>query len=197
MGLRFSPSPFISSSTSSPSLPSSPSPLPEAANGAPALPFPVGIWLKRVHLCQHLGNGYMTNDELENAVISFSERCSNISRIYSIGNSVNGFPLWVLEISDNPSIEEPEPAFKATQIVEKVHLHMLASMNPDGFSLKRRGNANNVDLNRDFPDQIQRQLTQDWPGEVGTTSHVPFAHRACISSSIAAFHPKFASPSLT
>ncbi|KAL9253858.1 Carboxypeptidase SOL1-like protein, partial [Drosera capensis] len=133
-----------------------------------------------------LGNGYMTNDELENAMISFSERCSNISRIYSIGKSVNGFPLWVLEISDNPSTEEPEPAFKfignihgdepvgrellmllanwlcdnylkdplATQIVEKVHLHMLPSMNPDGFSFKRRGNANNVDLNRDFPDQF-------------------------------------------
>lgn len=27
-------------------------------------------------------------------------------------------------------------------------------MNPDGFALKRRGNANDVDLNRDFPDQV-------------------------------------------
>lgn len=27
-------------------------------------------------------------------------------------------------------------------------------MNPDGFALRRRGNANNVDLNRDFPDQV-------------------------------------------
>ena len=27
-------------------------------------------------------------------------------------------------------------------------------MNPDGFSLKKRGNANNIDLNRDFPDQV-------------------------------------------
>ncbi|GAB2303424.1 suppressor of los1-1 [Dionaea muscipula] len=133
-----------------------------------------------------LEKGYMTNDELENAVISFGERCSNISRIYSIGRSVNGFPLWVVEISDNPGKEEPEPAFKfvgnvhgdepvgrellillanwlcdnylkdplATQIVKNIHLHMLPSMNPDGFSLKRRGNANNIDLNRDFPDQF-------------------------------------------
>lgn len=31
-------------------------------------------------------------------------------------------------------------------------------MNPDGFSLRRRGNANNVDLNRDFPDQVSIYL---------------------------------------
>ncbi|GMH21562.1 hypothetical protein Nepgr_023404 [Nepenthes gracilis] len=133
-----------------------------------------------------LTQGYMTNDDLENAVMAFGERCSNISRIYSIGKSVNGFPLWVMEISDNPGREEPEPAFKfignvhgdepvgrelllflanwlcdnylkdplATLIVENVHLHVLPSMNPDGFVLRRRGNANNVDLNRDFPDQF-------------------------------------------
>lgn len=35
-----------------------------------------------------------------------------------------------------------------------MHLHILPSLNPDGFALKRRGNANNIDLNRDFPDQV-------------------------------------------
>ncbi|XP_021604921.1 carboxypeptidase SOL1 isoform X2 [Manihot esculenta] len=98
----------------------------------------------------------------------------------------NGFTEWVIEISDKPGVEEPEPAFKyignmhgdepvgrellirlanwicdnylkdplATLIVDNVHLHILPSMNPDGFSLGRRGNANNIDLNRDFPDQF-------------------------------------------
>ncbi|KAL5986598.1 hypothetical protein ACLOJK_014931 [Asimina triloba] len=42
----------------------------------------------------------------------------------------------------------------ATLIVTKVHLHILPTMNPDGFTLRRRGNANNIDLNRDFPDQV-------------------------------------------
>ncbi|CAJ1976895.1 unnamed protein product [Sphenostylis stenocarpa] len=42
----------------------------------------------------------------------------------------------------------------AKLIVENVHLHLLPSMNPDGFSLRKRGNANNIDLNRDFPDQF-------------------------------------------
>ncbi|KAH9691906.1 Carboxypeptidase SOL1 [Citrus sinensis] len=129
--------------------------------------------------------GYMTNAELEKAVKEFGRRCSNISRIYSIGKSVGGFPLWVIEISDKPGVEEPEPAFKfignvhgdepvgrellillanwicdnhvkdslARLIVENMHLHILPSMNPDGYALKRRGNANNIDLNRDFPDQ--------------------------------------------
>ncbi|XP_042005946.1 carboxypeptidase SOL1-like [Salvia splendens] len=42
----------------------------------------------------------------------------------------------------------------ATTIVDDVHLHILPSMNPDGYALRRRGNANHIDLNRDFPDQF-------------------------------------------
>lgn len=45
-------------------------------------------------------------------------------------------------------------SLQATSIVDGVHLHILPSMNPDGFLLRRRGNANNIDLNRDFPDQV-------------------------------------------
>ncbi|CAI0396350.1 unnamed protein product [Linum tenue] len=130
--------------------------------------------------------GYMTNSDLEKAVKDFGGRCSNISRIYSIGESVNGVPLWVIEISDKPGEEEGEPAFKyignvhgdepvgrellirlanwicdnhlkdplVRSIVENSHLHILPSINPDGFALQRRGNAKNIDLNRDFPDQF-------------------------------------------
>ncbi|XP_062019626.1 carboxypeptidase SOL1 isoform X1 [Rosa rugosa] len=133
-----------------------------------------------------VAQGYMTNSDLEKAIKDFGQRCSNISRVYSIGRSVYGVPLWVIEISDKPGEEEPEPAFKyignvhgdepvgrellmhlanwicdnylidpvATLIVDNVHLHILPSMNPDGFLLRRRGNANNIDLNRDFPDQF-------------------------------------------
>ncbi|KAI4346545.1 hypothetical protein L6164_007434 [Bauhinia variegata] len=133
-----------------------------------------------------LAQGYMTNDELGKAIKEFGVRCSNISRIYSIGKSVNGVPLWVIEISERPGEEDAKPAFKyignvhgdepvgrellmflanwlcdnhlkdplATLIVENVHLHILPSMNPDGFELRSRNNANNIDLNRDFPDQF-------------------------------------------
>ncbi|CDP11444.1 unnamed protein product [Coffea canephora] len=133
-----------------------------------------------------LAEGYMSNAELEKAIKEFNRRCSSISRVYSIGESVLGVPLWVIEISDKPGKEEPEPAFKfignvhgdepvgrelllllanwlcdnymqhplATLIVNNVHLHILPSLNPDGFQSRLRGNAKNVDLNRDFPDQF-------------------------------------------
>ncbi|XP_019069155.1 carboxypeptidase SOL1 isoform X2 [Solanum lycopersicum] len=141
------------------------------------------LQLKRL---EELAKDYMSNSDLENALMSLNSRCSGISRVYSIGKSVQGVPLWVMEISDKPGKEEAEPAFKyignvhgdepvgrellillanwlcdnymkdplATLIVDNVHLHILPSMNPDGFSLRRRGNANNIDLNRDFPDQF-------------------------------------------
>ncbi|KAH7657376.1 Metallocarboxypeptidase D protein [Dioscorea alata] len=131
-------------------------------------------------------SGYMSNSELEMAIKEFGRRCSNISRVYSIGKSVNSVPLWVIEISDKPGKDEAGPSFKfignvhgdepvgrellirlanwlcdnymkdslAMLIVKHVHLHILPTMNPDGFALRRRGNANNVDLNRDFPDQF-------------------------------------------
>lgn len=46
---------------------------------------------------------------------------------------------------------------QATLIVDKIHLHLLPSMNPDGFAAETgptRNNARDIDLNRDFPDQV-------------------------------------------
>ncbi|GFP78980.1 carboxypeptidase d [Phtheirospermum japonicum] len=160
---------------------------------------------------EKLAQGYMSNSDLEKAMMELNSRCSNISRLYSyliyfrfslfgIAGIHNQYwekctwsssgtitsPKWALEISDVPGKIEAEPAFKfignvhgdepvgrelllllanwlcnnymkdplATLIVNGVHLHILPSMNPDGFSLRRRGNANNIDLNRDFPDQF-------------------------------------------
>ena len=55
-----------------------------------------------------------------------------------------------------------------------MHLHILPTMNPDGFSLKWRGNANNIDLNRDFPDQVSTRLCcTSFPWEASTA---PFVH---------------------
>ncbi|CAA0842000.1 carboxypeptidase D- putative [Striga hermonthica] len=135
---------------------------------------------------EKLAQGYMSNTDLEREMKEFNSRCRNISRLYSIGKSALGVPLWALEISDMPGKIEAEPAFKfignvhgdepvgrelllllanwlcnnymkdplVTLIVDNVHLHILPTMNPDGFSLRRRGNANSIDLNRDFPDQF-------------------------------------------
>ncbi|CAM0912700.1 unnamed protein product [Alopecurus aequalis] len=142
--------------------------------------------LQEPDITEEMTHGYMSNSELEAAIQDFGSRCANVSRIYSIGKSVNGSPLRAIEISDKPGQKEAEPAFKfignvhgdepvgrevlmqlvywlcdnylkdplATLIVKNTHLHILPTMNPDGFALRRRGNANNVDLNRDFPDQF-------------------------------------------
>ncbi|GJW86638.1 carboxypeptidase SOL1 [Tanacetum coccineum] len=143
-----------------------------------------------------LARGYMTNSDLEKAIKAFHGRCGHISRTYSIGKSVLGVPLWVMEISNNAGKEDAKPAFKyignvhgdepvgrellillanwlcdnykkdplATLIVDNVHLHILPSMNPDGYLMRSRGNANNIDLNRDFPDQGALVANYPWDG---------------------------------
>ncbi|KAJ8770100.1 hypothetical protein K2173_011182 [Erythroxylum novogranatense] len=96
----------------------------------------------------------MSNSDLEKAVKEFGRRCSNISRIYS----VDGVPLWVVEISDKPGEDEPEPAFKLLLIlanwlcdnymVDPLVIFFYLNVHEGGD-----GNANNIDLNRDFPDR--------------------------------------------
>ena len=54
-----------------------------------------------------------SNEELEEFLHSFAAEYSNITRLYSVGKSVKGVNLWVMEISDNPGVHElGEPEFK-------------------------------------------------------------------------------------
>jgi len=43
---------------------------------------------------------------------------------------------------------------RITKLVNTVDIFIVPTMNPDGFERGTRGNANNKDLNRDFPDQF-------------------------------------------
>ena len=110
-----------------------------------------------------------------------------ITELISIGQSVQGRELWIMNISDNPGINEIEPEFKyvanmhgdevvgrelclnliewlcenyyidprATNLINNVDIFIMPSMNPDGFEMGSRYNANGFDLNRDFPDQFE------------------------------------------
>jgi len=57
---------------------------------------------------------YFSNNEIESFMRSFtsSSKCGSISRMFSIGKSVVGVDLWVLEIALRPGVSEPKPNFK-------------------------------------------------------------------------------------
>lgn len=42
----------------------------------------------------------------------FVRRCSHLARLFSVGQSVHGRDLWVLEISTKPGLEEAKPRAK-------------------------------------------------------------------------------------
>lgn len=142
-----------------------------------------------------LSFSYHNYKDLTKFLQIYNELFPSITRLYSIGKSVQGRDLWVFEISDMPGSHEPgEPEFKyvanmhgnevvgrnllcnliiylchnygkdsnITRLIDSTRIHLMPSMNPDGFEISKEGdvtgvvgreNANNVDLNRDFPDQ--------------------------------------------
>lgn len=119
----------------------------------------------------------------------------NITRLYTIGKSVQGRELYVLEIARNPGehrfgipefkyvanmhgnevvgrellllfakylLENYKMDDRITKLIDTTRIHLLPSMNPDGYELAVMGdkssgvgrhNQNQVDLNRNFPDQ--------------------------------------------
>ena len=133
--------------------------------------------------------------ELKAFLENLNKKYPNLTRIYSIGKSIEKRELLVLEISDTPGVHIPgQPEFKyvanmhgnevvgrellllfakyllenyginnkTTNLIHTTRIHLMPSMNPDGYETAMlgdcnseygRGNAHKVDLNRNFPDQ--------------------------------------------
>eukprot|EP00118_Oscarella_pearsei_P021563 m.242731 g.242731 ORF g.242731 m.242731 type:complete len:1454 (+) comp40223_c1_seq5:168-4529(+) len=143
-----------------------------------------------------------SNDELTNFLQEYSIKFPDITKLYSIGKSVEGHDLWVMEISDQPGIHEPgEPEFKyignmhgnevvgremlilliqylcenyehdkeLTDLIDSTRIHIMPTMNPDGYSKAHEGdaqstvgrsNSHGFDLNRNFPSLFHKPTGQ-------------------------------------
>ncbi len=66
------------------------------------------------------------------------------------GDEIVGRELMMKFIKDCLINYESDSRIK--NLLDKFQIHILVSMNPDGAAKKQRGNASNIDLNRDFPD---------------------------------------------
>ena len=157
------------------------------------------------------------NDAMYQVMLNYSRSFPHITRLYSIGESVEGTQLMVLEISDYPGTHEPgEPEFKyignmhgnevtgretllhlieflctqygedpvITELVSSTRIHIMPSMNPDGYKrayvgsrLKGRVNAMGVDLNRDFPDQFDYMHDRGVPKAPETKAIMNWIHQ--------------------
>uniref|UniRef100_A0A8C7WP33 Peptidase M14 domain-containing protein n=1 Tax=Oryzias sinensis TaxID=183150 RepID=A0A8C7WP33_9TELE len=123
--------------------------------------------------------------------ISIEARCFAVARTYSIGRSMEGRELLVVEFSDNPGkhdLLEPETKFvgnvhgnevlsrqllihlaqflcteylrgnqRIQTLINTTRIHILPSVNPDRYEVigsfnLGTNNAQNIDLNRNFPD---------------------------------------------
>ena len=143
-----------------------------------------------------LGYRHHSNTAMYTFMHGVAAKYPEITRVYSIGKSVNKQDLLVIEISDRPGVHEPgEPEFKyignmhgnevtgretllqlintlvtgygtderITRLVDGTRIHIMPSMNPDGYEnahvgdahgVRGRTNQHHMDLNRNFPDQF-------------------------------------------
>lgn len=85
------------------------------------------------------------------------------------GDEITGRELCVSLIEEIGQKYGKDP--EITALVDNTEIFIMPSMNPDGSDLKQRGNANRVDLNRNFPD-ITRDSQSSPKGREIENQHV-------------------------
>ncbi|CAH2093466.1 unnamed protein product [Euphydryas editha] len=149
---------------------------------------------------------YRKYDDLVTLFNKLESLYPELAKVYSIGKSVEGRQLLVIQITEGVKQTHPErPSFKyvanmhgdesvgrelviylaqylllnygkddrITKLVNTTDIHLMPSLNPDGFEASKEGsceslkdyvgrsNAKGVDLNRDFPDQFDKNKAND------------------------------------
>ncbi|TJY33447.1 M14 family zinc carboxypeptidase [Pontimicrobium aquaticum] len=117
-----------------------------------------------------ISHRYITNSQIEPLLKSLSKKC----QVTSIGNSVNGLPIYGIQIGHgkkrvlmwsqmhgNESTTTKACFDMLNFLTENPHilehctLYIIPILNPDGAKAYTRVNANNVDLNRDAQNLTQ------------------------------------------
>lgn len=136
--------------------------------------------------------------EMKKLLTDLSDTYTSLTRLSTIGQSVQNRDLYVMEVTEDAGAHSPKkPEVKlianmhgnesvgremllllikylcqnygiderVTKLLRGVRLHVMPSMNPDGYEISHvgdfngligRNNAHRVDLNRNFPDQYGR-----------------------------------------
>lgn len=127
---------------------------------------------------------YPSYGEVGQLLAAAADAHPEITRLVSLGQSVQGREIWAIQISDQPDADEDEPEFtyiatmhgdeiigtvlclnfldvlldgygsdpEITDRIDTTAIWLVPLMNPDGYELGIRWNANDSDLNRTFPD---------------------------------------------
>ena len=101
------------------------------------------------------------------------------------GDEITGRELTVSLIEEIGQKYGRDP--EITNLVNNTEIFIMPSMNPDGSDMKRRANANYVDLNRNFPDMTRD--TQSTPNGRQVENQAVMAFQASRQFSLSAnFH---------
>ncbi|KAI6205307.1 Peptidase-M14 domain-containing protein [Aphelenchoides besseyi] len=114
-------------------------------------------------------NKHHNYTEMTTYLKNLSEKFPHLSSLNSIGRSVEGRELWIITVGAMAKHHVAGPAvllhnyernLYIRRLLDTTRIHLLPSMNPDGYEqsiegdesgVRGRANANGIDLNRNFP----------------------------------------------
>ena len=140
-----------------------------------------------------IGSSYHNYEAVTFILDSLQALYSDISKVISIGKTVEGREMWAVLITDSVDIEEAEPEIKYVanmhgdemisqemmlifieyllenyvtesrikELIDGAEIWIMPNMNFDGSQIIQRRNANNIDLNRNFPDRNPGYINPD------------------------------------